>query len=39
MKAELDEHLAREDAPNRRNGSTRKTMKSPAGEFVTTDAI
>ena len=33
MKAELDEHLAREDAPNRRNGGTRKTMKSPAGEF------
>ena len=33
MKAELDEHLAREDTPNRRNGSSRKTMKSPAGEF------
>lgn len=33
MKAELDEHLASEDAPNRRNGSTSKTMKSPAGEF------
>jgi transposase-like protein len=33
MKAELDEHLAREDAPNRRNGTTPKTMKSPAGEF------
>jgi len=33
MKAELDEHLALEETPNRRNGSTRKTMKSPAGEF------
>ena len=33
MRAELDEHLAREDKPNRRNGSTSKTMKSLAGEF------
>ena len=33
MRAELDEHLSREDKPNRRNGSTSKTMKSLAGEF------
>ena len=33
MQAELDEHLAGEKQPNRKNGSTRKTMKSPAGEF------
>jgi len=34
MQAELDEHLTSEDAPNRRNGRTSKTMKSPAGAFV-----
>ncbi len=33
MQAELEEHLANEDNPNRKNGSTSKTMKSPAGEF------
>lgn len=33
MQAELDEHLADEDSANRKNGTTRKTMKSPAGEF------
>jgi len=33
MQAEMEEHLASGDAPNRRNGSTGKTMKSPAGEF------
>ena len=33
MQAELDEHLAHEGQPNRKNGSTCKTMKSPAGEF------
>ena len=33
MKAELDEHLVSDDTPNRRNGSSSKTMKSPAGEF------
>ena len=33
MKAELDEHLASDKTPNRRNGSTGKTMKSLAGEF------
>ena len=33
MQAELEEHLAHEGQPNRKNGSTRKTVKSPAGEF------
>lgn len=33
MKAELDEHLDSEQASNRKNGSSSKTMKSPAGEF------
>ena len=33
MQAELEEHLTTEESPNRKNGSTRKTMKSPAGEF------
>lgn len=33
MQAELEEHLASETSPNRRNGTTGKTMKSLAGEF------
>lgn len=33
MGAELDEHLASDDQPNRKNGSTPKTVKSSAGEF------
>jgi len=33
MTAELEEHLASEDGPNRKNGTTSKTMKSPAGNF------
>ena len=33
MQAELEEHLAAEQAPNRKNGSTSKTMKSSTGEF------
>lgn len=33
MGAELDAHLASTDQPNRKNGSTPKTVKSPAGEF------
>ncbi len=33
MQAELEAHLAADESPNRKNGSTRKTMKSPAGEF------
>lgn len=33
MQAELEHHLASDEAPNRKNGTTRKTMKSPAGNF------
>lgn len=33
MKAELEEHLAEDDGPNRKNGSGLKTVKSPVGEF------
>jgi putative transposase len=33
MQAELEEHLAAEEHPNRKNGTTSKTMKTPAGEF------
>lgn len=33
MQAELDEHLTGEKTPNRKNGTSRKTIKSPAGEF------
>lgn len=33
MQAELEEHLSTEEGSNRKNGSTSKTMKSPAGEF------
>lgn len=33
MQAELEEHLAAEESPNRKNGTTSKIMKSPAGEF------
>jgi transposase-like protein len=34
MQAELEEHLAKEEShTNRKNGTTGKTMKSPAGEF------
>ena len=33
MEAELDNHLASDTHPNRKNGSTPKTMKSGAGEF------
>ena len=32
MKAELEAHLDSEQAPNRKNGSSSKTMKTPAGE-------
>lgn len=34
LKAELEAHLAEEEAPNRKNGSTRKTIKSTSGSFV-----
>lgn len=33
LQAELDSHLAQERAPNRKNGSTPKTVKSLAGSF------
>lgn len=33
MKAELDEHLASEETPNRKNGRSSKTMKTPTGSF------
>lgn len=33
MQVELDEHLATDDSPNRKNGSSTKTVKSPVGEF------
>ncbi|OZG69892.1 IS256 family transposase [Hahella sp. CCB-MM4] len=33
MKAELDQHLSSDDQPNRKNGSSKKTVKSPAGPF------
>lgn len=33
MQAELDSHLAQDDAPNRKNGSTPKTVKSSLGSF------
>lgn len=33
MQAELDEHLSDKEQPNRKNGSTAKTVKSPAGSF------
>lgn len=35
LQAELEAHLDQAEAPpNRKNGYTRKTMKTPAGEFV-----
>ena len=33
MQAELEHHLASDETPNRKNGTTRKTMKSPVGNF------
>lgn len=33
MQAELDEHLADKELPNRKNGSSTKFVKSPAGSF------
>lgn len=33
MQAELEQHLESEDKPNRKNGSTRKAMKSLSGNF------
>ncbi len=31
--AELEAHLDSDQAPNRKNGTSSKTMKTPAGEF------
>ena len=33
MQGELERHLAESDLPNRKNGFTKKTMKSPTGQF------
>lgn len=33
LKAELDEHLEQDDQPNRRNGSSKKTIKTTTGSF------
>lgn len=33
MQAELESHLGEEEMPNRKNGSSSKTMKSPVGSF------
>lgn len=33
LKAELDQHLESDPAPNRKNGSTRKTVKTTGGSF------
>ena len=33
LKAELEQHLAAEEQPNRKNGRTRKTMKTTSGNF------
>jgi transposase-like protein len=34
LEAELDSHLAQDVLPNRKNGKTKKTVKSTAGPFV-----
>ena len=36
MQAELDAHLDNQETPNRKNGGSPKTMKSPAGRFELT---
>lgn len=33
LKAELDQHLADDEQPNRKNGSSKKTVKTAAGAF------
>lgn len=33
MQAELEEHLSEKEQPNRKNGASSKTVKSPAGSF------
>lgn len=33
LEAEQERHIARDSAPNRKNGHTRKTIKAPSGSF------
>ncbi len=33
LKAEMEAHLKQEEAPNRKNGTSKKTVKSPSGSF------
>jgi transposase-like protein len=33
LEAELEQHLEADETPNRKNGKTRKTIKSPSGNF------
>lgn len=33
LNAEIDEHIKESDTPNRKNGKTRKTVKSASGSF------
>lgn len=33
LKAELDQHLAQDDSPNRKNGYSKKTVKTSVGQF------
>ncbi|EWH08065.1 transposase [Catenovulum agarivorans DS-2] len=33
LKAEIEQHIASESEPNRKNGTTKKTIKSTHGEF------
>lgn len=33
LKAELESHLETDEAPNRKNGSSKKTIKAPSGSF------
>lgn len=33
MKAELEDHLSKDETPNRKNGKSKKTIKSTAGNF------
>ncbi|MCV6626133.1 MAG: IS256 family transposase [Cellvibrionaceae bacterium] len=33
MQAELEQHITEKEEPNRKNGTTKKTMKSASGEF------
>lgn len=33
LKAELEQHLENDDSPNRKNGSSKKTVKTSVGQF------